>query len=93
MSPVVATLLSAVLFGMTTPLAKLLLEGAASGAPSLGAPTDPGAGQVRQGLVEVSNVDAVTEITSLIQAQRAYEMNARVITAADEMLATSSNLR
>ncbi|HCR67146.1 MAG: flagellar basal-body rod protein FlgG [Oceanicaulis sp.] len=71
----------------------LLLESAASGAPNLGAPTDPGFGQVRQGFVEVSNVDAVTEITSLIQAQRAYEMNARVITAADEMLATSSNLR
>lgn len=71
----------------------LLLESAASGAPNLGAPSDPGFGTLRQGFVEVSNVDAVTEITSLIQAQRAYEMNARVITAADEMLATSSNLR
>lgn len=71
----------------------LLLESAASGAPNLGAPADPGFGALRQGFVEVSNVDAVTEITSLIQAQRAYEMNARVITAADEMLATSSNLR
>lgn len=71
----------------------LLLESAASGAPNLGAPADPGFGTLRQGFVEVSNVDAVTEITSLIQAQRAYEMNARVITAADEMLATSSNLR
>jgi flagellar basal-body rod protein FlgG len=71
----------------------LLLESAASGAPNLGAPTDPGFGSLRQRFVEVSNVDAVTEITSLIQAQRAYEMNARVITAADEMLATSSNLR
>jgi len=71
----------------------LLLETAASGAPNLGAPGDAGFGTLRQGFVEVSNVDAVTEITSLIQAQRAYEMNARVITAADEMLATSSNLR
>lgn len=71
----------------------LLLETAASGAPNLGAPGDAGFGTLRQGFVEVSNVDAVTEITALIQAQRAYEMNARVITAADEMLATSSNLR
>lgn len=71
----------------------LLLESAASGAPNLGAPGDTGFGTLRQGFVEVSNVDAVTEITALIQAQRAYEMNARVITAADEMLATSSNLR
>jgi len=71
----------------------LLLESAASGAPNLGVPGDPGFGFVRQGFVEASNVDAVTEITALIQAQRAYEMNARVITAADEMLATSSNLR
>ncbi|MCR9127984.1 MAG: flagellar basal-body rod protein FlgG [Alphaproteobacteria bacterium] len=71
----------------------LLLESAASGAPNPGAPGDPGFGLLRQGFVEASNVDAVTEITALIQAQRAYEMNARVITAADEMLATSSNLR
>ncbi len=71
----------------------LLLESAASGAPNPGTPGDPGFGLLRQGFVEASNVDAVTEITALIQAQRAYEMNARVITAADEMLATSSNLR
>ncbi len=71
----------------------LLLESAASGAPNAGLPGAAGFGVVRQGFVESSNVDAVTEITSLIQAQRAYEMNARVITAADEMLAASSNLR
>jgi flagellar basal-body rod protein FlgG len=71
----------------------LLLESAASGGPNPGVPGDPGFGILRQGFVEASNVDAVTEITSLIQAQRAYEMNARVITAADEMLAASSNLR
>lgn len=71
----------------------LLLESAASGAPNAGLPGQPGFGVVRQGFVEASNVDAVTEITALIQAQRAYEMNARVITAADEMLAASSNLR
>lgn len=71
----------------------LLLESAASGAPQPGVPGDPGFGLVRQGFIESSNVDAVTEVTSLIKAQRAYEMNARVISAADEMLAASSNLR
>jgi len=71
----------------------LLLESAASGAPQPGVPGDPGFGVVRQGFIESSNVDAVTEVTALIQAQRAYEMNARVISAADEMLAASSNLR
>lgn len=71
----------------------LLLESAASGAPNPGVAGDAGFGTLRQGFVESSNVDAVTEITALIQAQRAYEMNARVITAADEMLAASSNLR
>jgi len=71
----------------------MLLESAASGAPTPGVPGDPGYGLIRQGFVESSNVDAVTEITALIQAQRAYEMNARVISAADEMLAASANLR
>ncbi|WBQ11809.1 flagellar basal-body rod protein FlgG [Hyphomonadaceae bacterium BL14] len=71
----------------------LLLESAASGAPQPGVPGDAGFGLIRQGFIESSNVDAVTEVTSLIAAQRAYEMNARVISAADEMLAASSNLR
>lgn len=71
----------------------LLLESAASGAPQPGVPGDPGFGLIRQGFIESSNVDAVTEVTALIAAQRAYEMNARVISAADEMLAASSNLR
>jgi flagellar basal-body rod protein FlgG len=71
----------------------LLLESAASGAPQPGVPGDPGFGVVRQGFIESSNVDAVTEVTALIKAQRAYEMNARVISAADEMLAASANMR
>lgn len=71
----------------------LYLESAASGAANVGTPDSPGYGAVMQGYVESANVNAVSEITALIQAQRAYEMNARVITAADEMLAASSNLR
>lgn len=71
----------------------LYLETGASGAANVGVPGQPGFGIIRQGFVETSNVDAVTEITALIRAQRAYEMNARVISAADEMLAASANLR
>ncbi|KRB46625.1 MAG: flagellar basal-body rod protein FlgG [Pseudomonadota bacterium] len=71
----------------------LLLESAASGAPTVGTPGTEGIGGLNQGYTEASNVDAVTEITALIVAQRAYEMNSKVITSADEMLRTTSNLR
>ncbi|MDF1768367.1 flagellar basal-body rod protein FlgG [Maricaulis sp.] len=71
----------------------IFLETAASGAANTGTPGSPGFGSIRQGFVETSNVNSVSEITALIQAQRAYEMNARVITASDEMMAASSNLR
>ena len=46
-----------------------------------------------QGYTEASNVDAVTEITALISAQRAYEMNSKVISTADQMLATASQVK
>ncbi|CAH2599196.1 flagellar basal-body rod protein FlgG [Rhodovastum atsumiense] len=71
----------------------LLLESAASGSPVTGTPGAPGFGTVMQGFVETSNVNVVTEITSLINAQRAYEMNSKVITASDQMLSTLTNLR
>ncbi|MFQ5563000.1 MAG: flagellar basal-body rod protein FlgG [Parvularculaceae bacterium] len=71
----------------------LLLETAASGEPIIGNPGDPGFGKILQGFIETSNVDPVQEITSLIAAQRAYEMNARVIETSDEMLAINANLQ
>ena len=71
----------------------LLLETAASGEPVIGNPGDLGFGSVLQGFIETSNVDPVQEITSLIAAQRAYEMNARVIETADEMLSVNANLQ
>jgi len=71
----------------------LLLQSAASGNPVTGTPGTPGFGSVMQGFVESSNVNVVTEVTSLISAQRAYEMNSRVITASDQMLSTLTNLR
>jgi flagellar basal-body rod protein FlgG len=71
----------------------LFLQTASSGQATLGTPGDAGFGTTMQGFVEASNVNPVSEITALITAQRAYEMNSRVVKTADEMLATSSQLR
>ncbi len=71
----------------------LFLESAASGPPTIGAPGSIGFGTVLQGFLETSNVNSVAEISALITAQRAYEMNAKVISTADEMMSTTSNLR
>ncbi len=71
----------------------LFLQSAASGDPTVGVPGSTGFGTMLQGFLETSNVNPVAEITALITAQRAYEMNAKVITASDEMLSTTSNLR
>jgi flagellar basal-body rod protein FlgG len=71
----------------------LFLQTAASGNAVTGTPTSPGYGNIMQGFVETSNVNIVTEITNLITAQRAYEMNSKVITATDDMLETLTNLR
>ncbi len=71
----------------------LFLETAASGTANRGQPGGVGFGTVQQGFLETSNVNAVTEISALITAQRAYEMNSKVITTTDEMLRTVSNLR
>src|SRR5208337_1678038 len=65
----------------------------ASGQPTAGVPGDTAFGVLQQGYIEASNVDPVTEITNLIAAQRAYEMNSKVIQAADQMSGTISNLR
>ena len=71
----------------------LLLETAASGPATVGAPGEVGYGTLLQHYTEASNVDAVSEITALIVAQRAYEMNSKVITTADEMLSVSTQLK
>ena len=72
----------------------LFRETPASGSAVTGVPGDPGFGKVQQGYLESSNVDPVKEITELIQAQRSYEMNSKVIQASDEMYSTvSRNLR
>jgi flagellar basal-body rod protein FlgG len=72
-----------------TPLGdNLFQETPASGGANFGLPGDPGFATTEQGYLESSNVDPVKEITELISAQRAYEMNSKVIKAADEMSAT-----
>ena len=68
----------------------LYQETAASGQPIAGVAGDPGFGKISQGYLESSNVDPVKEITELISAQRAYEMNSKVIQAADDMAGTVS---
>ena len=71
----------------------LLLETAASGPAIVGTPGDVSFGQIMQAYTESSNVDAVTEISDLIVAQRAYEMNSKVISTADQMLSVTSQIK
>jgi len=71
----------------------LFLETAASGPALVSAPGEDGLGTLRQGYLEDSSVDAVREITELIEAQRGYELNAKVITAADQMLGATAQVR
>ena len=71
----------------------LFLETAASGPPIVNEPGTEGLGTLRQGYLEESSVDAVREVTELIKAQRGYELNAKVITAADQMLSATTQVR
>ncbi len=71
----------------------LLQETVGSGAAVLGTPGADGMGTLLQGFLESSNVNPVQEITALITAQRAYDMNSKVISASDEMMATVTQLR
>jgi flagellar basal-body rod protein FlgG len=70
----------------------LYLETAGSGVAIDGTPGSEGFGNIQQGYLEESNVNAVTEISSLIAAQRAYELNAKVITASDQMLNAAAQI-
>lgn len=71
----------------------LFSETDASGNALQGLPSNPGYAAIRQGYVESSNVNVVTEMTSLIQAQRAYEMNSKVVEASDQMMQTTTQIR
>lgn len=71
----------------------LYRESESSGAANLGVAGDVGFGTINQGYLETSNVDPVKEITELIQAQRYYEMNSKVIQTADSMYGTMTSIR
>jgi flagellar basal-body rod protein FlgG len=71
----------------------MFTETPASGSAQVGPPNADGMGNIMQSYLEEANVNAVTEISDLIAAQRAYEMNARVVTGADEMLQTTTQMR
>lgn len=71
----------------------LFLPTEASGAPLSNVPGQDGLGSLRQGYLEDSSVDPVREITELIEAQRGYELNSKVISAADQMLASTTQIR
>jgi flagellar basal-body rod protein FlgG len=68
-------------------------ETEASGEPLESNPGEEGAGFIRQGALEASNVDPVTELVTLIKTQRVFEMNSQVIQAANETLKNISNIR
>ncbi|MDD9738298.1 MULTISPECIES: flagellar basal-body rod protein FlgG [Marinovum] len=71
----------------------LFLETEASGPAITSAPGQDGLGILRQGYLEDSSVDAVREISELIEAQRGYELNAKVISAADQMMGATTQVR
>lgn len=79
--------------GLEATGSNLFLETAASGPPLVSVPGVDGLGTLRQGYLEDSAVDAVKELTDLIEAQRGYELNAKVITAADQMLGATTQIR
>jgi len=79
--------------GLSAEGGNLLLETEASGSPTTASPGATGVGELLQGFIETSNVNAVEEISNLISAQRAYEMNSKTIQTSDEMLGTIANIR
>lgn len=71
----------------------LFRETPASGNANTGNPSQAGFGTVLQGYLETSNINVVSEITELVSAQRAYEMNSKVIQTADQMLSTINQMK
>ena len=71
----------------------LFLESPASGSSNVGTPGLEGIGMLRQGYLEESSVDSIKEVTELIKAQRGYELNAKVITAVDQMMSATTQVK
>ena len=72
--------------GLSSEGANLFAETMASGPPTAGSPGQQGLGEVKQGYLEMSNVEVVTELVDLIIAQRTYELNSKVVKAGDHVL-------
>ena len=79
--------------GLEATGSNLFLESPASGPATIGAPGLDGVGLLRQGYLEESSVDSVREVTELIKAQRGYELNAKVITAVDQMMSATTQVK
>lgn len=79
--------------GLEATGSNLFVETEASGPALISSPGQDGLGTLRQGYLEDSSVDAVREVTELIEAQRGYELNAKVISAADQMLGATTQVR
>lgn len=80
--------------GGLSPLGGNLFEQTeASGEPMVGTPGQDGLGMIRQGYLEASNVDVVQEMVNLITAQRAYEINSKMVSVSEEMLQMANNLK
>jgi flagellar basal-body rod protein FlgG len=79
--------------GLSALGSNLFQETPASGTPVVGVPGDPGFATITQSYLESSNVDSVKELTDLISAQRSYEMNSKVIQAADQMSQTVTQMK
>ena len=71
----------------------MMAETNASGDPIQAVPGDPGVGMIRQGYLENSNVNIIQQITDLISAQRAYEMNSKAIETADQMMSSTNQIK
>lgn len=79
--------------GLKAEGSNLYIQTTASGDPIEGIPGEDGLGQIRQGFLELSNVETVEEMVNLIIAQRAYEMNSKAIQTAEEMSQIANNLK
>lgn len=79
--------------GLTGIGKNLFLESETSGTPTTGTPGEDGLGTINQGYLEASNVNIVEEMVAMIMAQRAYEINGKAITTADEMLQMANNVK
>jgi len=79
--------------GLSAKGSNVFLESPSSGAPLTSNPGQDGVGEISSGFLEMSNVETVDELVRMITAQRAYELNSKTISMADQMLQTANNIK